>query len=121
MEFRELLLQLKIHYSVKTNKELAYSLGLSEDAIKAWNKKKSIPKKYLKVLEKDTKSNINITHGNNNTISGHNSGVNIHGDVHINNIEQQDRELCEIIKQLDPKQKEYYYHLMKADLIKKNL
>ena len=121
MEFRELILQLKIHYGVNTNIELANKIGLSEDGIKNWVRKKSIPKKYLKVLEKDTNSNINITHGNNNTISGHNSGVNIHGDVHINNIEQQDRELCEIIKQLDPKQKEYYYHLMKADLLKKNL
>ena len=57
VEFREKLLKIKIHFGVKTNKELAFKLGISEDAVKAWTKKKEIPKKYEKILEDTLKSN----------------------------------------------------------------
>ena len=119
MDFKEEMRLLKLHYKVFNNKELAVAMGLSEDGIKNWIRKKAIPKKHLKVLENNQNIIKNI--GNNNNINANNNGVNIHGDVHINNVEQKDKELCELIKQLDDNQKDYYYHLIKADLIKKNL
>lgn len=121
MDFKEEMRLLKLHYQVFNNKELAVKMGLSEDGIKNWIRKKAIPKKHLKVLEKDKKINTNIINGNNNINSNGKNGVNIHGDVHINNIEQQDRELCELLKKLDKKTKEYFYHIIKAEVLKKEL
>lgn len=118
MDFKENLRLLKVLFKVTTNKELAVKMGLSEDGIKNWIRKKEIPKKHLKLLENN---NMLINNIGNNNINGNNSGVNIHGDVHINNIDERDKELCELMKQLEPKEKEYYYHLIKADLLKKNL
>lgn len=113
MEFRELLLKLKIHLGVNTNKELADKLNMSEDGIKNWTRKKAIPKKYLKLLEKKEESNINSINGNNNV------GIN-HGTIHINSINEMDIELCKIIKELPPKRKEYYFYKIKAELLEED-
>jgi hypothetical protein len=117
--FKEDINTLKRIYGVFNYKDLAKELDITESAIKGWVKRKIIPSKYVKIIEKNNKNIYN--NGNNNINSNGKKNVNIHGDVHINNIEQQDIELCELIKQLEPKEKEYYYHLIKADLLKKNL
>jgi len=128
--FEEVIKKLKLKLSIEKDKELYQLMGIKQSTFTNWRSRNKIP--YEEIITYCNKNNITFSDifneekeqksiiGNNN-INGNNSGVHINGDVHINNIEQQDRELCEIIKQLDSKQKEYYYHLMKADLIKKNL
>ena len=110
MDFREELLKLKIHFGVKTNKELGLKLELTEDGIKNWVRKKQIPKKYKKFIV-----------GNNNVqVNGEN-----HGDINLNigqnNINSIDFKICELVKQLSEKEKEYYYHEIKSLILKKDL
>jgi len=130
--FKELIEYLKIELKINSDKELAEKLGLTSGSFSERKRTNSIPNN--KIIDLCVKENLDLNRiyrknvndsgvlnsGNNNKTNENNS-INIHGNVHINNVEQQDKELCEIIKQLDPKQKEYYYHLMKADLLKKNL
>lgn len=117
MDFREILLQLKIHLGVNTNKELADKLGISEDGVKAWTKKKAIPKKYLKVLEnKENKNFFSNNHNGNNNINVVETN---NGTMVINSDDGIKSELCEAIKKLEPKRAEYYLYKIKAELLEK--
>ncbi len=115
-DYRELLLQLKIHFGVNSNKELAEKLGLSEDGIKNWTRKKEIPTRYTKILEKnDTNKKSNINAGS-VQINGNN-----HGHININSSDEMSMEICKEIKKLSDVKKEYFYHLIKAEVLKEKL
>lgn len=109
MEFKENLRKLKRYFNVFNNKELAIKLDITESAIDGWTRRKSIPKKYLNLLEDDTNNTINQS-GTNNI------GIN-NGQIHINSIDEMDMEICKAIKQLSPKRKEYYFYKIKAELM----
>jgi len=108
MDFVEQFEKLKINFNVFTNKELAEKLEISESAVSVWTSRKKIPKKYLRYLE--NKNNIN-QNGNNNI------GIN-HGNVNITNSND---ELYALISKLSDKKKEYFYHLIKAEILKDEL
>lgn len=128
--FEEVIKKLKLKLSIEKDKELYQLMGIKQSTFTNWRARNKIP--YEEIITYCNKNNITFSDifneekeqksiiGNNN-INGNNSGIHINGNVHINNVEQQDKELCELIKQLEPKEKEYYYHLIKADLLKKNL
>ena len=114
MEFKDNLRKLKQFFNVDTNKELANKLELSVSALEGWQKRKVIPKKYLKYIDNNTSNNF--IGGNNIQISGKNKG-----EININSSNEMNIEICELIKKLDDKQREYYYHMIKADILKKDL
>lgn len=57
MNYKEDLRELKQFFGVFTNKELAENLNISESAVKGWNKKESIPRKYEKYINFEMNSN----------------------------------------------------------------
>jgi transcriptional regulator with XRE-family HTH domain len=120
MEFKEILRLLKLKLNVFTNKELAKRLGISESTISKWIKRESIPKRYLKLLE-ESGENIFNSNNNNGIQSINNNGTQINGDININQLSDIELELCKLIKELDDKEKEYYYHTIKSDILKKSL
>ena len=101
--------QLKTHYNVFTNKELAEILEISESTISKWIQRNSIPKRYIKILES---SNI-VQNGDNNIQVNQNNGT-----VNINHNKD---DLCELISKLSDKKREYFYHLIKAEILKDEL
>ena len=111
MEFEEELRVIKQNLGVFTNKELAKKLGLTADAIKAWSKKRNIPQKYKHYIENQFNGNVG------QVIKNH------HGDINIghNQNTEIEAELIEIFRSLDKKQKDYFYHLMKAEKIKNEM
>ena len=111
MDFKEQLRELKIHFKVLTNKELAEKIGLSEDGVRNWVRKKEIPKKYKKYIE-------NQVNGNNNTVINK-----AHGTINIghNSNTNHEDEILELYKSLNDKQKEYIYHWMKSEKIKNEM
>ena len=112
MEFKEILLKIKYINNVSTDRELAKKLGLTEDAIRNWKRKKKVPKKYLKLLEE---KNINNNNVNNSGIMV--NGVN-NGKLQIHNHTYElDNKLCDLIKELSPKRKEYYFYKISAELL----
>ena len=58
MNYYENLRELKTIFRVFNNKELAEKLEITEDAVKAWAKRKSIPSKYLDLIQKQQYNNI---------------------------------------------------------------
>ena len=56
--FDQQFLKIKLLYNSKNNKELAEKLEITEDAVKNWAKRKSIPKKYLDLIQKQQYNNI---------------------------------------------------------------
>lgn len=112
MDFKEELRKLKIYYDVFSNKELAEKLNLSKQAVDDWARRKTIPKRYLEKIEN---SKINTNSGT-VQINGNN-----HGHININSSDEMSMEICKCIKRLSEKRKEYYYHLIKADLLKEEI
>ena len=43
------------------------------------------------------------------------------GQIHINSSNELENEICNAIKKLSNKRKEYYYHRMKADILEEEL
>jgi hypothetical protein len=113
LDYREILLKLKIHFGVESNKELAEKLNISEAGIKEWNRRKKVPDRYLKMLETTNQVNSNNQNSNNISINGNN-----HGHININSSDEMSMEICKEIKKLSDVKKEYYYHLIKADVLK---
>jgi len=114
MNYKKIIRDLKIKYDVYTNRELAKKLGISESTIKSWTLNKKVPEKYIKLLdEKPIEQNI-ITTGNKNQI---NVNINSHNKI-ISNIED---ELIEAFRKLNDKEKEYFYHQIKAKALEKEL
>ena len=113
MDFKEQMRLLKIHFKVFTNKELAVKMGLSEDGIKNWIRNKAIPKKHLKLLEKDNNIEKNNINGNNNINL---NGIN-NSQIHINGNNDLEHKICESVKKLSDKRKMYYYHKIEAELL----
>jgi hypothetical protein len=119
LDFKEELRRLKIFFNVFSNEQLAEKLNLSRQAINEWTRRKTIPKRYLKLLEQENiNQNINNqTNGNNSVqINGNNTG-----QIHINSSDEMSMAICQEVKKLNDKEKEYYYHLIKADVLRKNL
>ena len=115
MDFKEDLRKLKIYFNVFNNRQLADKLNLSKQAVDDWARKQQIPKKYLNILEQENKNQVNSNNQNNNNIS---INGNNHGHININSSDEMSMEICKSIKRLSEKKKEYFYHLIKAELIK---
>lgn len=111
LDYRELILKLKRHFSVTGNKELADKLGITEDGIKNWTRNKKIPEKYLKLLDNENKI---IKNNGNNNININSDNI---GQIHINSGDEMSMEICKCIKKLSDKRKEYYYHKIKAEIL----
>lgn len=116
MEFEKKLIELKYFFKAKSNKDLAIKIGLSEDGVKNWIRKKEIPQRYLKLLDS----------GNDNQIINTNSGNNVkiennHGHININSSDEMSMEICKEIKKLSDVKKEYFYHLIKAEVLKDSI
>jgi hypothetical protein len=111
MNFKETLRELKKHFKVFNNKELAKNLNITESAVNSWSRKQAIPEKYLKILDKNDNNTFHQS-GTNNI------GIN-NGQIHINSIDEMDIEICKAIKLLSPKRKEYYFYKIKAELLEK--
>jgi hypothetical protein len=114
--FKEDIKKLKRLYDVFNYKELADKLELSESAIKGWAKRNTIPEKYLKMLENTNQINSNNKNSNNISINGNN-----HGHININSSDEMSMEICKEIKKLSDVKKEYYYHLIKADVLREQI
>ena len=88
-----------------------------------FNKKNPPCDELLKIFNKkilevdDTLEQLNIQFGNQNSNSqvhvNENSGI-----IYIHNYNKVDIKLCKVVSKLTKKRKEYYYHLIKADLLK---
>jgi len=118
-QFKEQLRLLKVSFNVYTNKELAEVLGITESAIKQWKKRDSIPMKYMKMIE--NKEQILNNYINNVSQKGTNSKQNVNLNIGHGNLNEIDLKLCELIKKLSDKEKEYYYHEIKSQILKKQL
>lgn len=115
-EFKQNLLKLKNKFQVLTNIELAKKLNISSSAVNEWVKRETIPQKYLKLLDQDKENSI-FNQGNNNiNINGHNNG-----QIHINSSNEIDLEICKEIKKLSEQKKQYFYHLIKAEILKEEI
>lgn len=110
--FEENLRKLKYKFQALTNIELSKKLNITSSAVNEWVKRKTIPTKYLKLLEQETKS-ITNNGSHNINISGDNSG-----QIHINSSDEMSLEICKEIKKLSNVKKEYFYHLIKAENLK---
>ena len=110
--------ELKNFFNVKTHKELADALGVTQSAIDAWKNRGNLPAKYEKYLH-----DINIQKtghkviGNGNYVGVKNFIIN----EKLSTLNEDDIQLIENLKKLSPKKQEYYYHRIKADLIEEEL
>ena len=118
LDYKEDLRKLKIFFNVFSNEQLAEKLNLSKQAVNEWARRKNIPKRYLKLLEQENTNQVNSNNQNNNNIS---INGNNHGHININSSDEMSMEICKEIKKLDDKQKEYFYHLIKVEVLKKQL
>jgi predicted transcriptional regulator len=116
LDYKEDLLKLKLFFKVTSNKELAEKLDLTESAVSEWVKRKVIPKKYLKIVQKEN-NNQEISTNNGNNIQIENN----HGHININSSDEMSMEICKEIKKLSDVKKEYYYHLIKADVLREQI
>jgi hypothetical protein len=112
LDFKDNLSKLKSFFNVETNRDLAEKLNITEGAISIWGNRGVIPKKYLQKLENNR---INTNSGT-VQINGNN-----HGHININSSDEMSMEICKEIKKLSDKKKEYYYHLIKADVLKEQI
>ena len=118
MDIKNAIEELKNFFNVKTNKELADALGVTQSAIDAWKNRGNLPAKYEKYLH-----DINIQKtghkviGNGNYVGVKNFIIN----EKLSTLNEDDIQLIENLKKLSPKKKEYYYHRIKADLIEEEL
>lgn len=114
MDYKKNINRLKVYFNAENNKELALKMGISEATIKSWATKKEIPEKYAKYAKSITKQESNNNKiSNGNIIQGHINTINItNGYSH---------KVCEEIQKLDEKQQEYFYNLIRAEVIKKEM
>jgi hypothetical protein len=97
---------LKRIHGVFNYQDLAIKLDISENAIKGWVKRKSIPQKYLNIIEDHRINAINDYVKENN--------IDIPSKEKIEKV----REVMYLLMELDDKKIEYYYHLIKAETLK---
>jgi hypothetical protein len=112
MNFQEELSKLKKFFNVLTNRELAEKLEITESAISVWSKRDKIPNKYIQKIE-NNRTNLN---NGSVQINGNN-----HGHININSSDEMSMEICKEIKKLSDVKKEYYYHLIKADVLREQI
>ncbi|RLA83632.1 MAG: hypothetical protein DRG78_03860 [Epsilonproteobacteria bacterium] len=109
---------LKRIYGVFNYKELALKLDISESAVKGWIKRKSIPTKYLNIIENNRTNAINTFY---NEISKENQKATMVNGSEKININNTIYEICIELNKLSDKQKEYFYYLIKAEALKESL
>ncbi len=97
-EFKEEMRHLMMILGAFNYKEVAQKLGISEEAVKSWGRRKAIPKKYQNI------NNSTIINGNNNNIN-----TNSNNDL--------ENELIKAFRELSEKRQEYYYHKIKAEVL----
>lgn len=113
-EIKDDLEELKKVFKATSDKELSEIIGISYAAIDAWKRRKKIPEKYNKYIHNVYAKNIS---GNGNYIG--NKNLIINDNVPKN--KQEDLEVMNYYKRLSPKRQEYYYHQIKADVLKEEL
>jgi len=115
VKFKEDLRILKQYYGVFNNKELAKELGITESAVDGWNRRKSVPNKYQGIIKhyRETREPKNNINNNGIMVNGINNGkLQIHNHTY-----ELDNKLCDLIKELSPKRKEYYFYKISAELL----
>jgi len=121
--------KLKKVFNVKTQKQLAEALGITHAAIDSWKHSNKLPnryKRYLNNIDNKKIDQIQIGHrivgnGNfvdNNNISFYNDDKKAIENIKIGNITEDDLEILKYFKRLSPKKQEYYFYLIKADVLK---
>ena len=91
--FKEDLIALKMALKAKNDTQLAYILKISYSAIDGWKRRKKLPSKYNKYIQ-----SVENTYKNDNLI---------------------DNILLEL-NQLPEKKQEYFYHLIKAEVLRES-
>jgi len=121
--------KLKKVFNVKTQKQLAEALGISHAAIDSWKNRKELPnryKRYLNDIDSKKIDQLQIGHkiignGNfvdNNNISFYNNDKKAIENIKRGNITEEDLEILKYFKRLSFKKQEYYFYLIKADVLK---
>jgi len=121
---KTVIIKLKKLFNVKTQKQLAEALGISHAAIDSWKHNNKLPNRYKRYLDDiDNKKigQIQIGHrivGNGNFVNSKNGNVVINNSGKGNVGDIDDLEILKYFKRLSPKKQEYYFHLIKADVLK---
>lgn len=111
-EVKEDINMLKRIYGVFNYQDLAIKLKITESAIKGWVKRKSIPQKYMDIIEKHRINSINQIFENRDN----QKSIDVSSKEYL--LKQ---ELKNLIDELDDKKAEVYYHLIKAEILKEKL
>jgi len=132
-----------------TNKQLANYLGISYSTLNSWLRRKSIPLKVINKIVEEKKINYDwllTGQGENSTksfinnknisISGNNKNVSVGNYLEKDNnvmltsdkkkisdinITEDDLEMLKYFKRLSSKKQEYYFYLIKADVLKEEI
>ncbi|RXJ98381.1 hypothetical protein CRU98_10100 [Arcobacter sp. CECT 8986] len=104
--FQEIMDKFKKTLNIKSDSEIAEKLDISRQNYSDRKKRNSIP--YEEIIKLCKKEKINIDNILNNK------------DYIYNNIRYKE-ELYKIIDKLNEKELEYYYHIIKAQIIKKEI
>jgi len=116
--------KLKKVFNVKTQKQLAEALGITHAAIDNWKNRKELPNRYKRYLYGTKRNNIDqiqIGHrivGDGNFVDNNNVSFYNDDKKAIENITEDDLEILKYFKRLSPKKQEYYFYLIKADVLK---
>jgi len=121
--------KLKKVFNVKTQKQLAEALGITHAAIDNWKNRKELPNRYKRYLYGTNNNKIDqiqighriVGDGNfvdNNNISFYNNDKKAIENIKIGNITEDDLEILKYFKRLSSKKQEYYFYLIKADVLK---